>query len=287
MYSLTKELSDMIQASASLTHSIRRCLKGSGLRPLFYISLAGLLFLGFVGRAAAVTGSEAVEASKAATEVQDLLSQYPSSSYAIVSSILWKGVGCWKVMWWTEDHLEAKLYYPNVIVYVDKDEGGIVQVLVPRGSEGEYPLPDNVTLQASSETVNIDLEKQITLSGRISPPLAATVALEYTTDGKDWHILAITTSNEDGSYSCTWAPPVGSYQVKARTLSAASEVVMIQVVPEFNKTALVQSPVLAATLIIILMLFVKIGNGKGLRRSSYIEPRNILVEICLHRPLRR
>jgi len=282
MYSLTKELSDMIQASEYLTHSIRRCLKGSWLRPLFYISLAGLLILGFVGGVAAVTGSEAVEASKAATEVQMLLSQYPSSSYAIVSSVLWKGVGCWKVMWWTEDHLEAKLYYPNVIVYVDKDDGKIVQVLVPRGSEGEYLLPDNVTLQASKEAVNIDLEKQITLSGRISPPLAATVALEYTTDGKDWHILAITTSNEDGSYSCTWAPPVGSYQVKARTLSAASEVVMIQVVPEFNKTALVQSPVLAATLIIILMLFVKIGNGKGLRRSSYIEPRNILLEICLH-----
>jgi hypothetical protein len=210
--------------------------------------------LGFIGSVGAITGSEAVEASKAATEVQTLLSENPSKSYALVSSAEWKGTECWKVMWWTDDQLKAGLNYPNVVVYVQKNDGRIIQVLIPRGSEQGYSLPDKVTLQASRNTVHLDLREQVILSGQISPPVTTTVILEYDTPETGWRLLATTTSKEDGSYSYLWVPPVGNYQVRSRILSTTSGIVRVYVVPEFNGMALSETLILASALMLVVLM---------------------------------
>ncbi|MEM2171986.1 MAG: Ig-like domain repeat protein [Thermoproteota archaeon] len=56
----------------------------------------------------------------------------------------------------------------------------------------------------------------VRISGRISPPVSATVTIQYSTDGEAWINLASVTSGDDGSYSYTWSSiPVGNYFVKA------------------------------------------------------------------------
>jgi hypothetical protein len=233
---------------------LKWCSKNFRPKLLFYVLLTTLIILGLTRNVNAITSGEAVEASKSAAEVQKLINQNPTSSYAMVSSTEWKGVESWKVMWWTEVQFNSGLNYPNLMVYVRKSDAEILEVLTPRGSDQEYLFPDKVTLEASKATVNLDLKEQVTLSGMIHPSNVTTVIIQYRTLGGNWSLLDTIISKDDGSYSYVWTPPLGSYQVRSRTISATSGALTIQAIPEFSRAFATHSIVFTTIMIVVMLI---------------------------------
>jgi preprotein translocase subunit SecG len=91
---------------------------------------------------ASVTESEAEEISKNAPEAADLLSKHPDA-FTVVSEDTFNLTPCWVVDWWTDEQLESGLQYPNVRVWIDKENGGILFSGIPRETV-TYPIPTPV-----------------------------------------------------------------------------------------------------------------------------------------------
>ena len=91
---------------------------------------------------ASISESEAEGISKNATEVADLLSKHPDA-FSVVSEDVFNLTPCWVVDWWTNEQLERGLQYPNVRVWIDKEDGGILSSGVPR-EKVTYPIPTPV-----------------------------------------------------------------------------------------------------------------------------------------------
>jgi len=89
-----------------------------------------------------VTESEAEGISKNATEAADLLSKHPEA-FPVVFADTFNSTPCWVVDWWTNEQLERGLQYPNVRVWIDKENGSILSSGVPR-EKVTYPIPTPV-----------------------------------------------------------------------------------------------------------------------------------------------
>ena len=95
---------------------------------------------------ASITEGEAEGISKNATEAADLLSKHPEA-FSVISEDVFNLTPCWVVDWWTNEQLERGLQYPNVRVWIDKEDGSILRSGVPRGVGKEvvkYPIPSPV-----------------------------------------------------------------------------------------------------------------------------------------------
>ena len=95
---------------------------------------------------ASITEGEAEGISKNATEAAELLSTHPDA-FSVVSEDVFNLTPCWVVDWWTNEQLERGLQYPNVRVWIDKEDGSILRSGVPRGVGKEvvkYPIPSPV-----------------------------------------------------------------------------------------------------------------------------------------------
>ena len=88
---------------------------------------------------ASISEGEAEGISKNATEVADLLSKHPDA-FSVVSEDVFNLTPCWAVDWWTNEQLERGLQYPNVRVWIDKEDGSILRSGVPR-EKVTYPIP--------------------------------------------------------------------------------------------------------------------------------------------------
>ena len=91
---------------------------------------------------ASISEGEAEGISKNATEVADLLSKHPDA-FSVVSEDVFNLTPCWAVDWWTNEQLERGLQYPNVRVWIDKEDGDILFSGVPR-EKVTYPIPTPV-----------------------------------------------------------------------------------------------------------------------------------------------
>jgi hypothetical protein len=93
---------------------------------------------------ASITEGEAEGISKNATEAADLLAKHPDA-FSVISEGVFNLTPCWVVDWWTNEQLERGLQYPNVRVWIDKEDGSILRSGVPRGKEEvKYPIPSPV-----------------------------------------------------------------------------------------------------------------------------------------------
>lgn len=91
---------------------------------------------------ASITEGEAEGISKNATEAAELLSTHPDA-FSVISEDVFNLTPCWVVDWWTNEQLERGLQYPNVRVWIDKEDGSILLSGVPRGvgkEEVKYPI---------------------------------------------------------------------------------------------------------------------------------------------------
>ena len=93
---------------------------------------------------ASITEGEAEGISKNATEAAELLSTH-LEAFSVVSEDVFNLTPCWVVDWWTNEQLERGLQYPNVRVWIDKEDGSILRSGVPRGKEVvKHPIPSPV-----------------------------------------------------------------------------------------------------------------------------------------------
>jgi flagellar basal body-associated protein FliL len=106
---------------------------------------------------ASVTESEAEGISKKAPEAADLISKHPES-FPVVFADTFNLTPCWVVDWWTNEQLERGLQYPNVRVWIDKENGGILSSGIPRGKEEvKYPIPTPVPSKEKNFLILIPL----------------------------------------------------------------------------------------------------------------------------------
>lgn len=93
---------------------------------------------------ASLTMEDAVEISKNATEVKELLKEHPEA-FAIARNDTYgieaEASPCWEVDWWTKERVKSKLHYPNVRVWIDMETGDILNAGIPRGDNKIYPVP--------------------------------------------------------------------------------------------------------------------------------------------------
>jgi preprotein translocase subunit SecG len=104
---------------------------------------------------ASVAESEAEEISKNAPEAADLLSKHPDA-FSVVSEDTFNLTPCWAVDWWTDEQLESGLQYPNVRVWIDKENGGILFSGIPRENV-TYPIPTPVPSKSKNFLILIPL----------------------------------------------------------------------------------------------------------------------------------
>lgn len=98
-----------------------------------------------LGKSCKVAPADAVTISKGDPQVSLLVIQHPNSyaSSALVNHTYLIG-------WWTPERLASKLYYPDLLVYVDADKGTILRTIVPteRVPFVEKPVQHPTLLQA-------------------------------------------------------------------------------------------------------------------------------------------
>ena len=126
--------------------------KGDRKKLSIFIIMSSIVFIllcasvAVVTVTASITEGEAEGISKNATEAADLLSTHPDA-FSVISEDVFNLTPCWVVDWWTNEQLERGLQYPNVRVWIDKEDGSILRSSVPRGvgkEEVKYPIPSPV-----------------------------------------------------------------------------------------------------------------------------------------------
>ena len=111
------------------------------MRPKLIIFFLFFFFLFVYPALAVVTVEEAVNVSKDAIEVKNLLNKHPDA-FALARNDTYGERSCWEVDWWTSERIESKLPYPNVRVWVDMETGEVLNAGIPRG--GDTPESDYV-----------------------------------------------------------------------------------------------------------------------------------------------
>ena len=107
------------------------------------IIISSIVFISLCASVAVVTAliteGEAEEISKKAPEAADIISKHPEA-FPVVLADTFNLTPCWVVDWWTNEQLERGLQYPNVRVWIDKEDGSILRSGVPR-EKVTYPIP--------------------------------------------------------------------------------------------------------------------------------------------------
>lgn len=94
-----------------------------------YIGYAGQIertILDCLNHSCSIMGDKAIEVSKTMSLVSELIRNNPNvkANYKLVEHT-------YLVAWWTPERLSSKIYYPDVLVYVDGETGEVLKAVVP------------------------------------------------------------------------------------------------------------------------------------------------------------